>query len=439
MIYILLVIVLVLLCGAAFLSASETAITAASKAKIHQMAKSGHKGAILTKELQKNLGLSLSAILLCNTLFITFATSTVTDILTSLVGKEGIIYAPILTSILIVIYAETLPKILAVNQPEKVLIAVIYPISYIFRIFKPITRGINHCARAHLAFFGFKVKGSEELVALEELRGVIDMHFSSVAASSDQMNERAMLKSILELRSVHVAEIMMHRKNVTMLSLNSSPEDILNQVVASPFTRLPLWEHDTDNIVGVIHAKALLRAVQAQGGVQKLDIRTIMTKPWFIPENTDLIDQLQAFRQRREHFALVVDEYGDFQGIVTLEDILEEIVGDISDEHDVTIRGIRPQADGSYIVDGTVTIRDINRQLDWQLPDEEAATVAGLVLYEVRKIPEVGQSFHIHNYRFTILRRHGNQMTLLKIQHFPPTTDQEGSSHEIEHTTSTRA
>lgn len=409
----LILLVLLLMLGAAILSASETAITTASRAKLHQIFKSGNKRAGLTQELTQNLGLSLSAILLCNTLFITFSTSTVTDILTDIFGKEGVIYAPIITSIFLVVYAETLPKIIAVNQPERVLLFVIWPIWIIFKIFKPVTLAINQIARAHLALFGVKSKGNEEFAALEELRGAIDMHFS---ANQGMLNEKAMLKSILDLRSVHVEEIMIHRKNVTMIDADDSSSKIVEQVLASPFTRLPLWKDNPDNIIGIIHAKALLRAVQAhKGSLDDLDITPIINKPWFIPENIDLIDQLQAFRQRREHFAIVVDEYGAFMGVVTLEDILEEIVGDITDEHDVAIRGIRPQEDGSYIIDGTITLRDVNRQLDWNLPDQEASTVAGLLLYEVRTIPQVGQTFLIQDYKFEVLRRHRNQITLLKV------------------------
>jgi Mg2+/Co2+ transporter CorB len=209
---------------------------------------------------------------------------------------------------------------------------------------------------------------------------------------------------------------MVHRKNVTMIDADDSAATIVEQMLACPFTRVPLFKGDPDNVIGVINAKALLRAVQAQRGqMDKLDIIAIASPPWFVPESTDLLEQLQAFRHRREHFSLVVDEYGSIMGIVTLEDILEEIVGEISDEYDVTVRGVRAQEDGSYIVDGNVTIRDLNRQFEWDLPDEDAATIAGLVLYEVRLIPEVGQTFMLADFRFEILRRHRNQITLLRI------------------------
>jgi Mg2+/Co2+ transporter CorB len=228
-----------------------------------------------------------------------------------------------------------------------------------------------------------------------------------------------MLRSILDLTEVDVGEIMTHRKNVTMVDADEPAEKVVKQVLASPFTRLPLWRGEPDNIVGVIHAKALLRAVR--GGEDKLDgidVVKLAGRPWFVPESTSLLDQLQAFRKRREHFALVVDEYGTLMGIVTLEDILEEIVGDIADEHDIPVPGVVRQPDGSFVVQGTVTIRDLNRRFEWGLPDEEAATIAGLILHEARRIPDVGQAFNFHGLRFEILRRHRHQITAIRIS--PP-------------------
>ncbi|MBM3632682.1 MAG: DUF21 domain-containing protein [Alphaproteobacteria bacterium] len=415
MTFLLAFIILILLIGAGFLSASETAITAASKPKLHHMAKRGDKKAVHIRLLQQTPGLTLSALLMCATVFITFATSLMTKLIDTLFQEgNGIIYAPIIASALIVIYAETMPKIIAVNQPERVAVFLATPMRFICKIFRPLTIAINFIARVTLKLFRFNVRvTSTSHATVEELRGVIDLHHGP---GQDVPHERAMLKGILDLGSVQVGEIMVHRKNVTMIDADDTLETIVEQVLACPFTRVPLFRTDPDNVIGIINAKALLRAVQAQGGqVGKLDITTIASPPWFVPESTDLLEQLQAFRLRREHFSLVVDEYGSIMGIVTLEDILEEIVGDISDEHDVTVKGVRAQEDGSFIVDGNVTIRDLNRQFEWDLPDEDAATIAGLVLFEVRLIPEVGQAFMLADFRFEVMRRHRNQITLLRI------------------------
>jgi Mg2+/Co2+ transporter CorB len=281
---------------------------------------------------------------------------------------------------------------------------------------------LNHAlhwiARTSLGLFGLKTTASQANYeeSVEELRGAIDLH---TGGNEDVVQEKAMLKSILDLGSVTVGEIMVHRKNVAMLDVSDSVDYLVEQVLSSPFTRLPLWKDDPDNIIGVVNAKALLRAVrqQARGGTEAepLSIEAIAAKPWFVPESTDLLDQLQAFRSRREHFALVIDEYGELMGVVTLEDILEEIVGDISDEHDIVVRGVRPQPDGSYLVDGSVTIRDLNRQFDWDLPDEEASTLAGFILYETRSIPNIGQVFSFKGFRFEIMRRQRYQITLVRL------------------------
>jgi Mg2+/Co2+ transporter CorB len=225
-----------------------------------------------------------------------------------------------------------------------------------------------------------------------------------------------MLHSILDLEDVPVSDIMVHRRNMTMIDADQPIEQLVAEVLQSPHTRLPLYRGEADNIIGVLHAKALLRAVQAnQWKLDGLDIVGLAASPWFIPDQTNLLAQLEAFRQRREHFALVVDEYGALMGIVTLEDILEEIVGDISDEHDVAVAGVTPQPDGSLEMDGTVTLRDLNREYGWRLPDEEASTVAGLVLHEAQQIPFAGQAFAFHGFRFEILERQRNQLTRIKV------------------------
>ena len=191
-------------------------------------------------------------------------------------------------------------------------------------------------------------------------------------------------------------------------------------MIASPVTRLPLWRGNPENIVGILHVKDLLRALHAvDGDASKVDIAALMTPPWFVPDMRPVSEQLKAFRRRKTQFALVVDEYGEVEGLVTLEDILEEIVGDITDEHDVAMPGVRRQPDGSVNVDGAVPIRDLNRVMDWNLPDEEATTIAGLVIHEARSIPEVGQSFTFHGFRFRVLRRARNRITALRIQPLP--------------------
>ncbi len=400
-------IIITLLVVSAFFSACETAITTASRAKFHQLAKEGDKKAVIVRDLQQKLGLVISVTLMCNTVLNTVVASLATELV-------GGFYASLSMAAVILIYAEVMPKMLALYNPEGFSLQIAHLLNFIFNLFRPLNHVVNILARQTLALFGARPTNSVNIYAsLDELKGVIDLH---QGPGQDVQHERAMLKSILDLGSVQVGEIMVHRKNVTMLNADDPPSSIVDQVLSCPFTRLPLWKGDPDNIVGIINAKALLRAVRSHpGSLDKLDILSIANKPWFVPESTDLLEQLHAFRGRREHFSLVVDEYGSLMGIVTLEDILEEIVGEIDDEHDITVRGVRPQKDGAFVVDGSVTIRDLNRQFEWDLPDESAATVAGLLLYEFRMIPQVGQVFVLGNFRFEVLRRQKNQISLVKI------------------------
>jgi len=272
---------------------------------------------------------------------------------------------------------------------------------------------VNWLVRGVLRLFGADPTRVGLADYVDELRGAIELHRGSEA---EVAQERQMLRSILDLGDVYVSEIMTHRRSVEAIDIELTPREVVAAMLNSPHTRMPLCQGGLENIIGVLHAKDVLRALQAAGGdPNRLDIRRIAARPWFIPDTTSLLDQLHAFRTRREHFAIVVDEYGDLKGVVTLEDILEEIVGDIVDEHDLPVAGVRPQANGSFLIDGTVTIRDLNRRFEWRLPDDAASTVAGLVLHEARHLPDVGQAFTFHGFRFEILRRQRNQITAVRL------------------------
>ena len=225
------------------------------------------------------------------------------------------------------------------------------------------------------------------------------------------------LGTIAELKELEVSDVMVHRTNMRSFNADSPPEALVREILQSPHTRMPLWKGTTENIVGVLHAKDLLRALNEVGNdFAQIDIMKIATKPWFVPDTTSLQDQLSAFLRRKAHFALVVDEYGEVEGLVTLEDIIEEIVGDIADEHDIDVQGVRQEADGSVVVDGTVPIRDLNRALDWTLPDDEATTIAGLVIHETQSIPEERQAFTFHGKRFVVMKRDKNRIARLRIR-----------------------
>jgi len=290
--------------------------------------------------------------------------------------------------------------------------------SIVIKVLGPALMAIEALVRWLLKLVGVNVgKDQPVLSAHEELRGAVDLlHREGGVEASD----RDMFGGVLDLRELALSDVMIHRTNMITLNADDSPEDVVNAVIASPVTRIPLWRENPENIVGILHVKDLLRALHAvDGDAAKVDIASLMTPPWFVPDTRSVSEQLKAFRRRKTPFALVVDEYGEVEGLVTLEDILEEIVGDITDEHDVAMPGVRRQPDGSVNVDGAVPIRDLNRVMGWNLPDEEATTIAGLVIHEARSIPEVGQSFTFHGFRFRVLRRARNRITALRIQPLP--------------------
>lgn len=399
----------------AFFSGSETALTAASKARLHQLEEEGDTAAKKTNKLLKNKARLISSILLGNNLVNILASAIATSFMIRVYGEAGVVYATLIMTLLIYVFCEVLPKSYSIHNPLPIALKFTTPIKFFVYLFSPIAKTIDVFLNGFSKVF--RINLSPQLTTdehEEELRGAIALHQGT---DPEIKHERKMLKSILDLDDVEVSEIMQHRTDVVMIDLTKPTAEIIEDVMESPFSRIPLIKGKRDDIIGILHAKDLLREIyKSPDQIDKIDMAKLSSKPWFIPESTSLLSQLQAFQKRHEHFAVVVDEYGSFMGIVTLEDILEEIVGDIADEHDQNLLpGIRPQPDGSFILDGTMTLRELNRELSWSLPDEEAATIAGLILHESRQIPEPGQIFKYYNFTFEILRKENNQITLVKV------------------------
>jgi magnesium and cobalt exporter, CNNM family len=404
----------VLLLLSAFFSGSETALTGASRPLLHQLEQTGNHRATIAGKLLSNKPRLISALLLGNNLVNILASALATKVFIDYFGKLGVAYATIVMTVLVLIFAEIIPKTIAFRTANDAALALGPVVRAVVWVLSPLVTALLWLVNGICRLFGTNIHAEDAISGgKDELRGTIELHEGD---ETSVRHERAMLRSVLDLADVQVGEIMIHRRNLVTIDADEPPDEIVAQALASPYTRIPLWRESPDNIVGILHAKALLRAVQArESDTEELDTVDVAGDPWFIPEYTPLLDQLQAFRERREHFALVVDEYGSLMGIVTLEDILEEIVGDISDEHDIAVTGVKKQPDGSYTVDGDVTIRDLNREFEWTLPDEEAATVAGLVLHETRRIPEKGQTFIFHDFRFEILDRQRHQIKSVKV------------------------
>ena len=417
---------LVLFCllVAAYLSAAETAITGASRQRMHRLAQQGNKRATMVNDLLDRKDETVSAVLLGNNVVNIFSASLTTAVLTELFGAAGVVYATLAIGAMVVIFAEVMPKTWALLRADRVALILAPSIMITVAILGPMARGVAWISRFFLGLMRVRTDHSHDVGEQNELlRGAIEMHGEGQAGDAAPA-EKAMLRSVLDLGDQTVGDVMTHRGNVTLIDADQPTDAIVTQMLAKPHTRIPLYRGQTDNIVGVLHAKDLFRAVEAAGGPAGVDTDSVMTPPWFIPESTVLFDQLQAFRARHEHFAIVVDEYGALRGIVTLEDIIEEIVGDIEDEHDTIKRGVVHRDDGSMICQGDVPIRDLNREFGWNLPQDVAITIAGLVLHEARRIPEVGQMYAFYGFRFEILKREGTRIAELRI--FPPAAIQAG-------------
>jgi Mg2+/Co2+ transporter CorB len=413
-----LIIVLVCLLLSAFFAGSETALTASSRASMMRLEKHGNRRAGLVNLLLAQRERLLGALLFGNNAVNIAASALATDVLLTWFGHAGVVYATVVMTIIVVVFAEILPKTAAFNAPDRIALLVARPMNIIVKVLGPVLMAIEALVRWLLKHIGMTVGEDQQVLsAREELRGAVDLlHDEGDVETID----RDMFGGVLDLRELAVSDVMIHRTNMITLNADDPAEDVVNAVIASPVTRLPLWRGNPENIVGVLHVKDLLRALHAvDGDASKVDIAGLLTPPWFVPEQRPVSEQLKAFRRRKTQLALVVDEYGEVEGLVTLEDILEEIVGDITDEHDVAIPGVRRQPDGSVNADGAVPIRDLNRVMGWNLPDQEATTVAGLVIHEARSIPEVGQSFTFHGFRFRVLRRERNRITALRIQPLP--------------------
>ncbi|CAN2534380.1 MAG TPA: HlyC/CorC family transporter [Methylosinus sp.] len=398
----------------AFFSASETALTAASHAHMHALEKEGDRRAALVNRLLGQRNRMIAALLLGSTLVNIGGSAFTTSVLVYLTGESGAVYATILMTVLLLVFAEVLPKTVAINHPDRLSLRVARVITLFVAIFGPLLIGVEAFVRGVLKLAGVEIGHGRTLLSpYDELKSAVDiMHEEGTV----ERNWRDMFGGVLDLQILHVADVMIHRTKMRTIDADLPPEQIVREVLASPFTRMPLWRDEPDNFIGVIHSKDLLRALDAAGAdFSKLSVDDVALEPWFVPESTTLEDQLEAFLKRKTHFALVVDEYGEVMGLVTLEDILEEIVGDIRDEHDLAMQGVRPQEDGSVLVDGAVPVRDLNRVMEWSLPDEEATTIAGLVIHEAAAIPEAGQVFNFHGFRFEVLRKMRNRITVLKV------------------------
>ena len=414
-------ILIVILGISALFSAAETSLTAASRGRMHQLERDGDRSARRVNRLLTNQERMIGAILLLqNVLNIGASAIATVSIDRAIPGPWGAAISTAVMTVLVLVFAEVLPKTLAITRPEDVARFMSRPVLWVVIFCGPIITAVQWFVRGTLRLFGVRLSMEVDVLAAhEEIRGAVEYHHEEGAVESEDRN---MFRGVLDLQDLDVSQIMVHRKQIDMIDADLATSEIIEAALNFSHTRVPLYRENPENIVGILHARDLMAAVtRARGDVDSVDVMAITRQPWFIPDTTNLKDQLAAFLKQKQHFALVVDEYGALQGLVTLEDILEEIVGEIDDEHDAVFTAIRKQSDGSIHVDGDMPIRDLNRAMDWELPDDVAVTVAGLVIHEARTIPEPGQTFLFYGRKFQIMRRQRNQITAIKITPIPTT------------------
>ena len=402
-------IILFLIICSAFFSSSETALTAVSEARINELVNKGNKKAKLIEKILKNRDKMIGTILIGNNFVNIIASVYATSFAIEFFTNVPLIIITIILTIILVIFAEMIPKTYALKNADEIALTVSPIINLIIILFTPFTFLTEKLSKI--------ITGPDyasEEAKTEELKGMIRLH----AGKETRAIERGkIMSSMIDIEDVNIEEVMTHRGVVTMIDINSSAANIYKIAGESPYTRIPVFSGTQDNIIGILHVKELFRFLQRNmfQDTKSIALKDILIDPYFAPETTPILDQLEIFRGRKEHFAIVVNEYGDFRGIVTLEDIIEEIVGEIDDETDINVEGVKSQPDGSLIIDGSVTIRDLNRSLAWDLPDENYNTIAGLVVFETKTIPNPGQEFRLFGIKIRILQKDKNFLSKLRL------------------------
>ncbi len=399
-----------------FFAAAETGLTACSRERIFSLAKQNNRAALKILALREQKEALIGTVLLGNTLANTTAAAVATAAAMQVFGEGGVAIVTLVVAMLILVFGEVFPKTFALHNPERVALGIALPMGWLVAFLYPVTAAVKFVNDCILKLFGLSAVNSADLVSgMDVIRGTIELQHSE--GSVEQL-DRHMLGGILDLGDVYVGDVLVHRKQVEMVDADAPVEDMLQKILHSSHSRLPFWKDNPDNIIGLLHVRDIM-ALTIDTGVKRITSAMILERlstPWFVPETTSLREQLFAFREQRKHFAHVVDEYGAFLGVVTLEDILEEIVGEIEDEYDRTrSNGIESHDDGGYLIDGATAIRDVNRHLDWELPEDEASTIAGLVIHESRCIPELGAEFVFFGYRFRIKKKKANQILRLYV------------------------
>lgn len=412
MVFIIISLIIGLLAFGALMAAGETSITASAPGKLHKLKSDGNKRATTALKIIKIKDRVISTLLIGNSLSNTLCTTIATSLFIDILGDDmGTVVASIVMSFVIIVFSEVVPKAIAVAKPEKIALFSAPAIVILLKLFKPLNILLAYVVR--IFCFVFRINLKQEVSVEDEVRGVIEHHMHEGNVVKD---DRDMLGGILDIRNMVTADIMIHRSKVFAISIDTPNEKLLKTALASNHTRIPIWEKTPDNIIGILHIKDLVRKIHgAKINVKDINVRSLLKTPIFVPDNALLTQQLQIFKEGQSHLACVVDEYGDLQGIITMEDVIEEVFGQIYDEHDYTHNKITKTSQNEYVIDGTVSVRDVNRELGWDLPETEATTIAGFVINEMKRIPNEGEFITIDNLKIVVKKKTQNRIKSLSV------------------------
>ena len=424
--YVVAILLLLLLSG--IFSGSETAVTATGRAKATGLAQAGNRRAATLVALLDDRERLISTLLLGNNIVNILAASLATDVLLRLFGDAGVVYATAIMTVLIVIFSEVVPKTVAIRQHDAISLRIAAPLRALVILFRPLTTAIGWVVRLVLRSLRIPTNEDDVISASQQLRGIID---ALGAGGELAKHAHDMLDGVLDLEHVGVDEVMTHRRRVLALDAGMLVRDAVFRLKEEPFSRYPVYRGSNDQIVGILHLRDLLAALVSEPGpltdqapadqaMAEPTIGDVMREPWFVPETTPLRKQLEQFRQKKTHMALVVDEYGDLQGLVTLQDILEAIVGEVSEADDRELDDVERQPGGSLLAGGQTQIRRLNRMMDWDLPEDDAVTLAGLVIDLAERIPNEGETVTLGRYRVTVKKRDRHRLSLLEIARLEP-------------------
>ena len=425
MIFIVVSFVLGLLCIAGFISEAETAITAASPGLIQKLKSEGNKRAELLLGILKIKEKVISTLLIENSIANTICTTVSTGVFIEYFGDDmGTAISAVVMSFMIIVFSEVVPKAIAVVKSEKIALLATPALLVVLKILEPMNILLSYITKGFC--FIFRIDLKHKVSAEDEVRGVIEHHMHEGNVFKD---DRDMLGGILDIRNMTICDIMVHRSKIMAIDIDTPTEKVINTVLSSRHSRFPFWQGNRDNIIGILHVKDLMNKIHQsrKNKANEINIRDLLSTPVFVPDNSLVVQQLNMFREGQTHLACVVDEYGDLQGIVTMEDILEEIVGQIYDEHDSGNQKITKLSDRVFIIDGSVSVRDLNRELDWQIPETDATTIAGFIISKMARIPNQGEYLISKDLKMIVKKKFDNRIKTIKVIVMSEGVEPEGS------------